>query len=488
MSGFAVEFQGIGKSFPGVRALDGVSFGVEPGSVHALLGENGAGKSTLLKVLSGAHRPDEGKLLLDGQPTFFSGTVDALKAGVAVIYQELHLVENLTVAENVYLGHMPGRAGLVDRAAMEEGAANFMAGLGVSVSPRERLGKLSIALRQTVEIAKALAWDARVIAFDEPTSSLTSREAEALFEVIGRLAGEGRAVIYVSHRMAEIRRLCSAGTVLRDGKHVATHAQLQDVADERLIEAMVGRPLGEVFPYRAHELGPVRLTVSQLIGPGLAEPVDLSLRAGEIVGLFGLVGSGRTELLHSIYHRGRGKVTVDGQDVRLGSPRRSVEAGIVLVPEDRKADGLLPRRSVTENMAFAGRKQILVDDPGEAAAAQRQVEAMRIRTPNLRQPVRLLSGGNQQKVVLARWLAAKPKVLLLDEPTRGVDVGAKREIYEIVHQAAADGAAVLLVSSELPEVLGVSDRILVMREGRLSAEFQRAEATEKSILASALPQ
>ncbi len=482
-----LAIEGVTKTFPGVTALDGVSFSVAGGSVHALCGENGAGKSTLLKVLSGAHKPDAGRVLLDGRPFHPATTADALRAGVAVIYQELQLVDDLSVAENVSLGHFPVRAGLIDRRRLEARAREALGALGVDIDPNARLGDLPIALRQTVEIAKALTWDARVLALDEPTSSLSARETDALFTLVRRLRDDGRAVVYITHRLAEVREVCDAVTVLRDGRHVRTSDRLTDVTDDQIVLDMVGREVGEVFPYRPRPLGETALQVRGLTGPGLAAPVNLSVRQGEIVGVFGLVGSGRTELLKALFGWGRGEVEVGGRPVSLRSPAEAIAAGIGLCPEDRKAEGIVAGASVTENVSLVGPRGFWVDDRAERARAQTLVDLLRVRTPSLDQPIGLLSGGNQQKAVLARWLDRGLELLLLDEPTRGVDVGAKAEVYRIVHSLAEAGTAVLLVSGEIAEVRGVADRVLVMSEGRLVADVDRAEATEERLMRLALP-
>ena len=474
------------KAFPGVQALADVSFDVPGGSVHALCGENGAGKSTLLKVLSGVHRQDSGRVLLDGRPVVFSGARDAIRAGVAVIYQELQLVPDLSVAENLYLGDLPARLGWIDQRRLHDAAREVLAPLGLDADPGTLVGDLPIAQRQLVEIGKALARKARVIAFDEPTSSLSVREVERLFAVIRGLRSDGCAVMYVSHRMDEVQEVCDAATVLRDGRLVETFPSLEGVSTPTIVERMVGRTLDEVFPYRPRTLGNVRLEVKGLTGTGLAAPADLTVRAGEIVGVFGLVGAGRSELLGAIYEAG-GAVSLDGVPRSQPGPRGAVRAGLVLCPEDRKKQALFPAESVQENVALPARSGVMVDDRAEASRVAGLVERLAIKTPHLGQAIGNLSGGNQQKCVLARWLGEGVRVVLLDEPTRGVDVGAKREIHEVVLGLAEAGAAVLLVSSELPEVLGVSDRILVMREGRIVAEFDRSVATEASVLAAALP-
>lgn len=488
-----LRFERVGKSFPGVLALSEVSFGVRAGSVHALCGENGAGKSTLLKILSGVYRPDAGSVVLEGKPRVFASPFDAFRAGVAVIYQELHLVPEMTVAENIFLGHLPGMMGWVSRARLREMTREVLGRVGVEVDPDAKLGTLSIALRQMVEIAKALSRDAKVIAFDEPTSSLSAREVDTLFRLIAELKRQGRAILYVSHRMDEIFHLCDAATVLRDGKHVETTHTLSAINPNILVARMVGRELTDIFGYSPRSLGTPILEVENLRVPGLAEPASLSVRAGEIVGIFGLVGAGRTELLRAIYgaEPSNGNIKIQEHPLWTRDPARAIRAGLVLAPEDRKKEGIVAVRSVQENINLSVRRRFsllgFLNDKREAVNANQQVRALKIKTPSLAQPVGLLSGGNQQKAILGRWLSEEAKVLLLDEPTRGVDVGAKREIYDIVYEQARQGVGVLLVSSELPEVLGVCDRILIMRQGKIVADLPKREATPEACLRLALP-
>jgi L-arabinose transport system ATP-binding protein len=498
-----LAFDGVGKTFPGVRALDGVSFAVRAGSVHALMGENGAGKSTLLKILSGAYRPDAGRLLLAGRPASFPSPAAALAAGVAVIYQELHLVPELSVAENLYLGHLPRAAGFVRRRTLVDNARSLLASLGEAIDPKTKVGRLPLAQRQMVEIAKALTRDARVLAFDEPTSSLSAREVDRLFATIRRLRDGGRVVLYVTHRMDEVFALCDAATVLRDGRHVQTFPRLAGVSPGDLVARMVGRAIADVYRYtpRPPLPAPAALDVDGLTGPGLTAPARLSVARGEIVGLFGLVGAGRTELLKLLYGATRptgGHVRVLGQPAGAPgaggprSPRHAVRAGIVLAPEDRKKEGIVPVRSVAENLNISGRRHFsplgfFIRPARERANAADFVHRLAVKTPSLRQPIRHLSGGNQQKVILARWLCEDVKVILLDEPTRGIDIGAKSEIYAVMYALAARGIGVLMVSSELPEVMGVADRVLVMRQGALVADLPRGAASAEEILRLALP-
>ncbi len=488
-----LEFDSLSKSFPGVRALDDVSFGVGEGSVHAICGENGAGKSTLLKILSGVYRQDAGHVNLGGEPTIYKSPYGAINAGVAVIYQELHLVPEMSVAENIFLGHLPQRAGLVDKKRLAERARRQLGALGVNIDPWAKVGRLPIALRQIVEIAKALSHDAKVIAFDEPTSSLSAREVEHLFELIAGLKQQGRVILYVTHRMSEVFSVCDAVTILRDGKQVATFDTPENITENDLVSRMVGRSLNDIYGYRPRNYGNAALEVSALATQALAEQIDLQIREGEIVGLFGLAGAGRTELLRAIYGAAprKGMVSVNGRSLN-GSPSESINSGLMLCPEDRKSDGIFPLRSVSDNVNISCRRRLSklgfwIDDKREKQNARTQVDRLSIRTPTLEQPIGLLSGGNQQKVILGRWLSENVRVLMLDEPTRGIDVGAKREIYDIIYGLAESGVAVLMASSELPEVLGVCDRILVMREGRLVGDVPRSEAEQDNIIRLALP-
>lgn len=485
-----LSLQGITKTFPGVRALHDVGFSVEAGSIHALCGENGAGKSTLLKILSGVHRPDSGTVTIQGRPAEFRSAREAIDAGVAVIYQELNLIPELSIAENIWLGHLPQSKGVVKRAELRRRTAESLAKVGLTVDPWTKVGRLPIAQRQMVEIAKALSHQAEVIAFDEPTSSLSSREVDVLFGLIRELRSQGKAILYVSHRMDEVTSLCDACTVLRDGQTVETFPTMEGVTGQAIIRRMVGRDIDDVFGYRPRTLGDVRLECRYITGHGLTEPCSLSVRSGEILGIFGLVGAGRTELLKAIYE-GKGHVAVDGTPVPRSGPRASIRAGIVLCPEDRKHEGIVPMMSVAENANLSVRRRTsrfgVLNVAAERENASHYIQALQVKTPSPQQQIRHLSGGNQQKVILARWLSEDINVLLLDEPTRGIDVGAKAEIHEIVRQTAEKGVAVVMVSSELPEVIGTCDRILAMEGGRITGELSRDEATEEKLLSLALP-
>lgn len=489
-----LTFDGIGKTFPGVKALDDISFDCYSGEIHALMGENGAGKSTLLKILSGNYSPTQGKILLKGQPVTFTHTTDALDAGVAIIYQELHLVPEMTVAENIYLGQLPSRRGWVNRKLLRYEAKLQLEHLGLDIDPDTPLKYLSIGQWQMVEIAKALARNAKVIAFDEPTSSLSAREIEQLFRVIRELRSEGRVILYVSHRMEEIFALSDAITVFKDGRYVRTFSDMQQVNHDILVQAMVGRNLGDVYGYQPRPLGKVRLQLDAVKAPGVKNEISLSVRQGEIVGLFGLVGAGRSELMKGLFGGTKitsGHLLLDGNVLKITSPIDAIRQGIMLCPEDRKADGIIPVHSVRDNINISARRKsvkagCLINNAWEAINAAKQITALNIKTPGPEQLVMNLSGGNQQKAILGRWLSEEMKVILLDEPTRGIDVGAKHEIYNVIYALAKQGIAVLFASSDLPEVLGLADRILVMREGEITGELSHSDATEEKALGMAM--
>ena len=447
----------------------------------------------MLKILSGVYRADYGTISIDGQEVRANSAHDAIAQGVAVIYQELHLVPEMSVVENILLGLTPGSMGVVDRRALRKRALEVIAEVGVALDPAAKVGSLPLALRQMVEICKAVSRDARVIAFDEPTSSLSSREVERLFDLIARLKAGGKAILYVSHRMDEIFKICDAATVLRDGRHVETFANLSAITPGTVVHSMVGREIEDIFGYRPRAFGPVLFEADGIAGAALRAPADIQVKSGEIVGLFGLVGAGRTELLRLLYgvDKRTGSVRVDGAEVGA-DPRASINAGLLMCPEDRKKEGIVPLLGVDENVNLSVRRRLaippgLIDRRKERTNAEHQVASLSVRTPSLGQPVGLLSGGNQQKTILGRWLSENVRVLMLDEPTRGIDVGAKREIYDILFNLAQQGVAILVVSSELPEVLGICDRVVVMREGVMVGELARGEADEVKLLTMALP-
>ncbi|MCS2168116.1 L-arabinose ABC transporter ATP-binding protein AraG [Scandinavium manionii] len=490
-----LSFRGISKTFPGVKALTDISFDCYAGQVHALMGENGAGKSTLLKILSGNYAPTGGTLALRGEEVSFADTTAALNAGVAIIYQELHLVPEMTVAENIYLGQMPHKGGIVNRSLLNYEARLQLEHLGLDIDPQTPLKYLSIGQWQMVEIAKALARNAKVIAFDEPTSSLSAREIDNLFRVIRELRNEGRVIIYVSHRMEEIFALSDAITVFKDGRYVRTFDDTKQVNHDQLVQAMVGREIGDIYGWLPREYGAERLRLDDVKAPGVRQPISLSVKSGEIVGLFGLVGAGRSELMKGLFGGTRisgGQVMIDGQPVDIRKPAHAIRAGMMLCPEDRKADGIIPVHSVRDNINISARRRhiragCLINNTWEASNAAHHIQSLNIKTPGAEQLIMNLSGGNQQKAILGRWLSEDMKVILLDEPTRGIDVGAKHEIYNVIYALARSGVAVLFASSDLPEVLGVADRIVVMREGEIAGELMHESANEQQALSLAMP-
>jgi L-arabinose transport system ATP-binding protein len=488
-----IAYQGVGKVFPGVVALDGVSFSVAGGEVRALMGENGAGKSTLLKILAGEYRPDSGCLIVDGQPVAFASPRDSQAAGIAIIHQELHLAPDLSVTENLLLGRMPTRMGIIDRRAARERAQAILTRLGEDIDPDAKVRTLPIGKRQMIEIGKALARDARIIAFDEPTSSLSARETRTLMRIIDDLRRDGRAILYVSHRMEEVFEISDSVTVLRDGRHVADYPDMKALSQDQLITAMAGRTITDIYDYRARLLGDIAVAVRGLEGPGLRAPMSFEVRQGEILGFFGLVGAGRSELFRLIYGAvpsTAGEVAIHGEVLAPADPRRAIAAGLALCPEDRKDEGIVPLAAVAENIALARRNLtggLLVDEHGESARAAELIQLMRVKTASPATAIATLSGGNQQKAIIARWLAADSRILLMDEPTRGIDVGARSEIYAHMYRLAEEGRTILFASSDMPEVMGVADRIIVMREGRVAGIVPRADATPDLLLRLALP-
>ncbi|WP_214402327.1 sugar ABC transporter ATP-binding protein [Pseudonocardia lacus] len=483
------------KSFGAVAAVRGVSLELRAGEVHALVGENGAGKSTVVAMLAGVHRPDSGTIELDGRPLRLDTPAAALAAGIAVIYQEPTLFPDLTVAENVVMGRQPTRSfGRVDRAAMNALAADLFDRLGVAIDPDRPARGLSIADQQIVEIAKALSLDARVIVMDEPTAALSPVEVRRLFAVARTLRDGGAALLFISHRFEEITALCQRVTVLRDGALVSSDPIGELTVDE-MVRRMVGRPLSALFPKREVPTGDVLLSVEGLGRRGLFSGVSFEVRAGEIVALAGLVGAGRSEVVRAVFGvdpRDSGVVRVGGRELRAGDPRAAMAAGVALVPEDRRQQGLVLEASVARNATATRWRSLarfgLLLGGTERRAAREWTARLRTKYADLDDPVARLSGGNQQKVVLAKWLSTAPRVLIVDEPTRGIDVATKAEVHRLMSDLAADGVAVLMVSSELPEVLGMADRVLVMREGRLVAEIPRDRADEESVMRAATGQ
>lgn len=491
-----LEFSNISKVFPGVKALDNVSFGAARGSVHGLVGENGAGKSTLLKILSGAYIPTSGDVLINGEKKVFHNTRDALHARIAVIYQELNLVPDLSVAENLLLGHMPKTSVFINKRQLYRMAQQQIAELMEHFDPKTKVKNLSIGQRQMIEIGKALLHNAEILAFDEPTSSLSEREVTQLFKIIKTLQAQGKVIIYVSHRLEEIFKICDTVTVFRDGKHIETFADMKQVSHNLLVQRMVGREIKDVYGYRPRPKGEPLFEVRQLRGQGLTQPISFTASKGEIVGFFGLVGAGRSELLKAIFGATTiesGQILVNGQAVPVKNPPSAINHGICLSPEDRKYEGIIPIRPVSENINISCRRRFLraglfLDKKRERENTDFFIEKLAIKTPSRNQLIGNLSGGNQQKAILARWLSEDVEVFLLDEPTRGIDVGAKYEIYQLMYQLAEEGKAVVFVSSDLPEVMGVADRVIVMRDGAITGELQRKDVSEERILSMALPQ
>ena len=490
-----VEMRGIVKHFPGVLALRGVDLDVRPAEVHVLLGENGAGKSTLIKVLSGVYAPNSGEILFEGKPAHIRGPHDAQALGVSTIYQEFNLVPEMSVAENIFLGREPLFAhglGLLDRSKLVQKAREILSKFDIRIAPETIVKRLGVAEQQMVEIAKALSLEARVIIMDEPTAALTSREIDHLFKMIYDFKQRGISVIYISHRLEEVRRIGDRATVLRDGMVVGTVPVAGTQVDE-LIRMMVGRDLKDKFPKTKIEPGEEVLRVENLQRKGVLHGVSFHLRRGEILGVAGLVGSKRTEMARAIFGVDKidgGQIWVRGQRQNIKSTAHAIRARVALLPEDRKKQGILPCLSVKQNITLSNLKQFLrigiLDLGKEKKAAQEHANSMRIATPDLNRWVMYLSGGNQQKVVIAKWLGTEAEIFLFDEPTRGIDVGAKVEVYRLMGELVKRGAAILMISSELPEILGMSDRVIVMHEGRIAGEFTREEASQEKILGCAL--
>lgn len=484
-----LEMRGISKAFPGVQALQSVSFDLWAGEVHALVGENGAGKSTLVKIIAGLYHADAGEIRLDGEPVVIPDPVRAQKLGISPVHQELSLEPYMSVAENIFLGQQPrGRFGLVDARLMMTDAAVVLRDLGVAIDPSAQAGSLSVAEKQMVAIARAVSSNAKILILDEPTSSLTNRETEVLFGIVERVRKQGFGVIYISHRMDEIFRICDRMTVFRDGRLIGTRA-ISEVTLDEVIQMMIGRELGELFKKKAVEIGGEALVVEGLSKRGVLDGISFQVRSGEIVGIAGLMGSGRTELARCIFGDlayDEGRVVVAGKELKARTPADAIAAGIGLVPEDRKEQGLILSFSVAHNTTLALLRRLcrfqFIPLARERRLAAGFVERLRIKTPGTATKVSTLSGGNQQRVVIAKWLAIEPRILIVDEPTRGIDVAAKAEIHALLCDLAATGVAIVMISSELPEVLAMSDRILVMHQGRISGELRAAEATQDAIM------
>lgn len=489
------------KEFPGVRALDGVSFTLDAGEFHSLVGENGAGKSTLMKVLSGVYPEGtfDGEILVNDKTRHFRGVRDSEAAGIAIIFQELSLVKELTVGENIFLGKAPANLGVVNWTELYHRASKLLQDLHLPIDPRVKVGALGIGQQQLVEIAKALSQDARILVLDEPTAALTESEVEALFTILRSLLKKGVGMIYISHKLDEVFDMSDRITVLRDGKTVSTH-NASDITKDGIIAAMVGREVGDIFPETTHQRGEVAMRVNDLTvwstdaaDKKLVDNVSFEVREGEVLGIAGLMGAGRSELLMSIFGAWEGKysrsIEVGGKVVDISSPSAAIRNGVAFVTEDRKRFGLILDQTILDNMTLAGLRKIsgsiITHRTRESIAASGPMKSLRVKANSPLTVTGTLSGGNQQKVVLGKWLLTNPKVLFLDEPTRGIDVGAKQEIYAEINKLAQGGLAIVLVSSELPEVLGLSDRIIVLHEGRMTGEFTKSAATPEKVMAAA---
>jgi ribose transport system ATP-binding protein len=498
-----LEAKDISKSFPGVKALDQVSITLRKGKLTALLGENGAGKSTLMNIISGVFKSDSGTVTLNGEPIQFNNTREAQEAGIAMIYQELNLVSNLSIAENIYLGREPLNSfGLIDRHKMLSDTQVLLNELELAVDPSTLVGDLRVGQQQVVEIAKALSCEAQVLIMDEPTSAITEHEIEVLFRIIDKLKQQGVAIAYITHKLDELTVIGNDAVIMRDGQLIGA-AALTDLKRDEIIAMMVGREMNldidrsdKTFDQKALEISNLSLQRGKQRDNFLLENIDLNVCKGEVLGIFGLMGAGRTELLECIFglhpNTCKAEFLIEGKPSAINSPGQAIRHGLALAPEDRKKDGLVLGMSVSDNATLPSLAQCekfgLIDSSAEAELTNKVIENFKVKTPSAQQTIRNLSGGNQQKVILGKWLATKPKVLLLDEPTRGIDINAKSEIYSLIHEICETGLAVIFVSSELPEILSVSDRIMVMCEGRKTAEFHRNDANENNILKAALPQ
>ena len=490
-----LQLEGISKQFPGVKALEDVSFDLRRGEVHMLVGENGAGKSTLIKILAGAHRHDAGRIVINGQSVNIQNPAQALAAGVSVIYQEFNLVPFISVAQNIFLGREPRHGkipGLIDHARMNAESKTLLDSLGVDIDPQAMVHYLGVAQQQMVEVAKALSVNAQIVVMDEPTSALTTREIEQLFAAIRRLTARGVGVVYISHRLEEVFQIGDRVTVLRDGKWIAT-TNVRDATMEAIIQAMVGRAIDRMFPRDfLAEKGEEALAVRNLHRQGVLQDISMTVRCGEIVGLAGLVGAGRTELARVIFGADSydaGDVTIFGRAAR-GSPAACVAIGVGFLPEDRKREGLALILPLRENVVMASLRRLfpsgIIQRAKERGVVTDFVKSLDIATPSIHRLTKFLSGGTQQKVVLAKWLCTQSRFLIFDEPTRGIDVGAKAEIHQLMNELVKQGAAILMISSELPEVLKMSDRIYVMHKGRIAKELSREEASQEAILRHAM--
>lgn len=488
-----VEMKNIHKSFFNVQVLKGVDFDLVPGEIHALMGENGAGKSTLMKILTGIHKSNSGEILYKGEIVEYHSPKEAEKAGIAVIHQELNIIPYLTVAENMFLGKELKRQpfGILKTKEMNEKTKENLNRLGIDIDPQKEAGELSVGQQQMIEIARAIAAETEVLIMDEPTAALTDREIETLFTVINQLKREGVAIIYISHRMEEIFRMCDRITVLRDGQSIGTKIT-SETGFEEIVKMMVGRELGERFPERTAEIGEDRFVVEDLSLEGIFNNISFNVRKGEILGVAGLMGAGRTEIMETIFgarKKKSGRIYMDDKELNIRKPHHAIEAGIGFITEDRKDEGLVLGLTVRENLAIPNLKKLsksaVIQKQKEKQWTEEMIQKLRIKTSGPEQEVKSLSGGNQQKVVFGKWLGTEPKLLILDEPTRGVDVGAKKEIYSIMNELTEKGFSIIMVSSELPEILGMSDRVMVIHEGKLSAILDKKEASQEKIMEAA---
>ena len=484
-----IQMSGISKSFSGNQVLNDVSFELANGEIHALMGENGAGKSTLMKILSGIHHKDSGHIRVDGEEHTFKTIKDSERCGIHVIHQELNILPDLSVAENLFLGkELTYGFGIMKRAEMRRQAHDLLCKLGLDIDPKTRAGDLSVGKQQLVEIAKAIASDAKYIVMDEPTAALTDREIQTLFETVRELKNKGISFVYISHRMEEIFAICDRITILRDGQYAGVR-DIPKTSFDEIVAMMVGRELGERFPERQHCIGDTKLSVDNLCANHVFENVSFELRKGEVLVLAGLMGAGRTEVAQTLFGARKansGSITIDGQAVKIHNPIQAMQHKIGFVTEDRKTEGLLLDFSIQDNIMLTNFDKTcrmgITQPTSENQFVQKFIDQLAIRTTDAHLPVKSLSGGNQQKVVLAKWLGTEPDILILDEPTRGVDIGAKKEIYTIINQLAEAGVAILMISSELPEVIGMADRVLVMHEGRITGEVHKNNMTQENIM------
>lgn len=492
MANSALEMKHITKSFPGVMALDDVTFSVDEGEVHALVGENGAGKSTLMKIINGVYSADKGEIFISGRKVSIKNPLDAQKSGVSIIFQEFNLVDTLSVAENIFIGRLGGKKKMVDWKSIYDKAGKLLKSLNYDLDPRMPVESLSVAQMQMVEIAKAMSFDAKIIIMDEPSAVLTDNELQNLFHIVDDLRKKGITVIYISHRLEEIFQICDRVTVMRDGNIIGT-GNISDLSKEQIIEMMVGRKLNQEFPKRKSKIGEVVLRAKGLRHGKKVKNVSFELKKGEILGFAGLVGAGRTETMRLLFGADpmtTGSVEVRGKMVHIGNPLEAKEVGIALLPEDRKKQGLLLESPITENISLVKLKKVmtngLINRKREKEVAREYFKSLKIKAPSVTQRVNFLSGGNQQKVVIAKWLFSDADIFILDEPTRGIDVGAKYEIYLLMNELVAQGKSIILISSEMNEIIAMSDRIMVMHDGKICAELNGQEITPENVLKHAI--